>query len=48
MGRRKKATKVVTKKRKMEVPKVFKCLFCNHQDSVDCRMDKAAMQGTAL
>jgi transcription elongation factor Elf1 len=45
MGRRKKAVKVVKKKKKMEVAKTFKCLFCNHDASVACKLDFNTMIG---
>mmetsp|Transcript_4139 Transcript_4139/g.4279 ORF Transcript_4139/g.4279 Transcript_4139/m.4279 type:complete len:96 (-) Transcript_4139:165-452(-) len=44
MGRRKAAKKVV-KKKKASVARVFKCLFCNHQDVVSCQMDMKSMTG---
>jgi transcription elongation factor Elf1 len=45
MGRRKSTTKKITKKRDMTVPKVFKCIFCNHEEAVECRMDFRVMIG---
>ena len=45
MGRRKKAAKKVVKKKKPEVPKVFKCLFCNHEEAVDCKLETKSMLG---
>jgi transcription elongation factor Elf1 len=45
MGRRKKAAKKVVKRVKLTVAKVFKCLFCNREDSVTCNMDNKAMIG---
>ena len=45
MGRRKKAAKKVVKKKKAEVPKVFKCLFCNHEAAVDCKLETKSMLG---
>eukprot|EP01041_Mallomonas_annulata_P003109 gene3109-6112_t len=39
MGRRKKAAKKVVKKKKAEVPTVFKCPFCNHEAAVECKLD---------
>lgn len=45
MGRRKKAAKKVVKKLKLVVPKVFKCLFCNHEEAVVCQLDFNAMTG---
>ena len=45
MGRRKKAAKKVAKKKKPTVARTFKCLFCNHQDVVSCRLDMKSMTG---
>jgi transcription elongation factor Elf1 len=45
MGRRKTKAKKVAKKKKPGVPTVFKCLFCNHQDSVSVEMDTKVMIG---
>lgn len=45
MGRRKKAVKKVVKRKKYAVAKVFKCLFCNHDKSVACKMDTHSMTG---
>mmetsp|Transcript_25185 Transcript_25185/g.34634 ORF Transcript_25185/g.34634 Transcript_25185/m.34634 type:complete len:115 (-) Transcript_25185:35-379(-) len=45
MGRRKKAVKKVVKRKKYMVAKVFKCLFCNHDKSVMCKMDSQSMTG---
>ena len=44
MGRRKAAKKVV-KKKKPTVARTFKCLFCNHEDSVSCTLDHKSMTG---
>lgn len=46
MGRRKKAAKKAVKKAKKVVATVFKCLFCNHDEAVSCKMDDASMTGT--
>jgi transcription elongation factor Elf1 len=46
MGRRKKAAKKVAKKKKASVARTFKCLFCNHEDVVSCRLDMKSMTGT--
>jgi transcription elongation factor Elf1 len=46
MGRRKKAAKKSVKKAKKVVATVFKCLYCNHDDAVSCKMDDSAMTGT--
>jgi len=45
MGRRKKAQKVVKKKVRPEVDTVFKCLFCNHEKSVVCKLNLTSMIG---
>ena len=45
MGRRKKAQKVVKKKQKIEVATTFKCLFCNHERSVSCKLNLNSMIG---
>ncbi len=45
MGRRKKAQKVVKKKKRIEVDTVFKCLFCNHEKSVTCKLNLNSMIG---
>lgn len=45
MGRRKKAAKKVVKKKTATVPKIFKCIFCNHDDSVECKLDFRVMIG---
>jgi transcription elongation factor Elf1 len=33
------------KKKKQVVAKTFKCLFCNHEDSVGCSLDHKSMTG---
>jgi transcription elongation factor Elf1 len=45
MGRRKKAQKVVKKKVVRAVATVFKCLFCNHEKSVSCKLNLSSMIG---
>lgn len=45
MGRRKKAVKKAVKKKGLGVPKVFKCISCNHDESVECKLDFRAMLG---
>lgn len=40
MGKRKKSTRGPTKKLKQVLPTTFTCLFCNHDDSVVCLIDK--------
>lgn len=39
MGRRKKAAKKAVKKKRPTVAKVFKCILCNHDKSVTCRVN---------
>jgi len=46
MGRRKKAAKKVVKKKRPTVPTKFKCLFCNHEGSVSCKLDFNTMTGS--
>jgi transcription elongation factor Elf1 len=46
MGRRKKAQKKVKKKVKVEVATSFKCLFCNTDKSVSCKMSFTSMVGS--
>mmetsp|Transcript_20316 Transcript_20316/g.45920 ORF Transcript_20316/g.45920 Transcript_20316/m.45920 type:complete len:115 (-) Transcript_20316:272-616(-) len=38
MGRRK-ATQKKIKKKRPEVAKKFKCLFCNHENAVECELN---------
>ena len=38
MGKRKTKRKVVKKKRIMGIPTSFDCPFCNHEQSVECKM----------
>lgn len=45
MGRRKTKAKKVVKKKKMTVATQFKCLFCNHEGSVSCKMNTNIMIG---
>ena len=45
MGRRKKAAKKVVKKVKRVVAKTFKCLFCNHEDAVFCKINNQTSIG---
>jgi len=46
MGKRKKAAKKPTGPKKNEpLPVVFPCLFCNHEKSVTCKLDKKAGVG---
>jgi len=39
MGKRKSAKKPVAKKRQSPVPTVFDCPFCNHEKTVECKID---------
>lgn len=45
MGRRKKAVKKAVKKVRPTVAKIFKCLFCNNEKSVQCSLDYKSMTG---
>ena len=45
MGRRKSRKKPPSTKRKEGVPKNFDCPFCNHEKSVECRIDKQRKLG---
>lgn len=40
MGKRKKSSRGPTKRIKQVLPTTFTCLFCNHDDSVVCSIDK--------
>ncbi|PRT53315.1 Transcription elongation factor 1 [Wickerhamiella sorbophila] len=46
MGKRKKSSRGPQKKLKQVLPTTFTCLFCNHEDSVVCVMDKRLGIGT--
>jgi len=46
MGKRKKSSKPLAKKAKHKLPTVFQCLFCNHENSVNVKIDKKANLGT--
>ena len=46
MGGRKSKTKKVIKKKKAGIARQFKCLFCNHDEAVDCKIDRNAGIGT--
>ena len=39
MGRRKKSSKKVIKKKKPGVATVFKCLYCGHEKCVECNLE---------
>jgi transcription elongation factor Elf1 len=45
MGRRRARQKKIVTKRVVKLGTVFKCLQCNHEDAVDCKMDKSAKVG---
>ena len=45
MGRRKKAAKKIVQKKKQVVPTSFKCLFCNSELSVTCKLNFTTMVG---
>ena len=45
MGRRKKAAKKIVQKKKHVVPTQFKCLFCNSEGSVACKLSLSSMVG---
>lgn len=45
MGKRRRAAKKVVKKKRQTVAKVFKCLFCNHDNAVQCAIDIRSMTG---
>ena len=38
MGRRKASTKKIVVKQKRELPSVFKCPFCGHDNTVECKL----------
>ena len=48
MGGRKSKTKKVLKKKKPTVARQFKCLFCNHEDSVECKIDKVRCKNNLI
>jgi len=45
MGRRKTRKAPVKKKLRLEVPKSFDCPFCNHEKTVECKMDREKQIG---
>jgi len=45
MGRRKKAAKKIVQKKKYVVATVFKCIFCNHDGSVQCKLNYNTLVG---
>ncbi|KAK3903339.1 transcription elongation factor Elf1 like-domain-containing protein [Staphylotrichum tortipilum] len=46
MGKRKSSSKPQGPKRRDPLPTVFTCLFCNHEKSVEVKLDKKAGCGT--
>ncbi|CAN6653134.1 transcription elongation factor 1 [Trichomonascus vanleenenianus] len=46
MGKRKKSSRGPTKKVKQTLDTTFSCLFCNHENSVACTMDKKSGIGS--
>jgi transcription elongation factor Elf1 len=48
-GKRKKAAKRPSGKKKLDpLPTQFACLFCNHEDSVVCKLDKVHRIGNLV
>ncbi|XP_072086259.1 transcription elongation factor 1 homolog isoform X2 [Arachis hypogaea] len=47
MGKRKSSAKPVPKKRMDKLDTVFSCPFCNHDASVECRIDMKNLIGEA-
>ena len=45
MGKRRRAAKKVVKRVRPTVAKIFKCLFCNHEKAVQCKIDRDSMTG---
>jgi len=45
MGKRKSAKKPKAKKRQQPVPTNFDCPFCNHEKTIECKMDKERQIG---
>jgi len=48
MGKRKSRAKPPPKKRMDKLDTVFCCPFCNHRDSVECRIDMKNLIGEAI
>ena len=48
MGKRRRAAKKVVKRVRPTVSKIFKCLFCNHEKAVQCKIDRDSMTGELL
>ena len=47
MGKRKSAAKPMPKRKPEKLATVFSCPFCNHDNSVECRMNRKAQIGEA-
>eukprot|EP00850_Spirogloea_muscicola_P005310 SM000024S07772 [mRNA] locus=s24:312940:313684:- [translate_table: standard] len=47
MGKRK-SSKPPPKKVQQKLPTSFACPFCNHEGSIECRLDKVNMVGEAV
>lgn len=45
MGKRKKSSRGPVKRLKQVLPTTFTCLFCNHDESVACTLDKKSGLG---
>ncbi|CAM9841449.1 unnamed protein product [Chrysoparadoxa australica] len=46
MGRRKSTTKKIKQSKKKAIDKVFKCPFCSHDKTVQCKLNHKDKQGT--
>ncbi|KAI5804022.1 transcription elongation factor Elf1 like-domain-containing protein [Peziza echinospora] len=46
MGKRKKAAKPQGPKKREPLSTTFSCLFCNHEKSITCKLDKKSSVGT--
>ncbi|KAF2731219.1 Elf1-domain-containing protein [Polyplosphaeria fusca] len=46
MGKRKSSKKVQGPKKKEKLPTTFQCLFCNHEGSITCSLDKKSGVGS--
>ncbi|KAF8471920.1 transcription elongation factor Elf1 like-domain-containing protein [Kalaharituber pfeilii] len=46
MGKRKKSSKPQGPKKREPLATTFSCLFCNHEKSITCKLDKKASVGT--
>jgi len=47
MGKRKSSKKPEAKRKQEKLSTVFSCPFCNHESSVECRMDRKDLIGEA-